>query len=254
MSKDEKVMKSLFSLKGKIALVTGGRQGIGAAIAQGFQENDASVAVFDYVIPNKQPDNIKFYKVDVSKQSELDEVFQQFMTDFKGIDILVNCAGITRSSPSEKYPMENWDLTLAVNLSAVFMLCKLAGKQMIKQKKGGSIINVTSIGAAQGFPNNPSYMATKGGVSQLTKGLAYDWGKYNIRVNNLGPGYTNTPMNKKSWDDKKLNKQRAERNMLGRWADPKEMVGPAIFLASDASSYVTGIDLYVDGGWIAKGL
>jgi len=248
-------MKPLFSLKGKAALVTGaGGKGIGAAIAQGFRDNGASVAVFDSMVENSVKDDIKFYKVDVSKESELEEVFNNFIKDFKGIDILVNCAGITRSSPSEEYPKKNWDLTLAVNLSAIFILCKLAGKQMIKQNKGGSIINVTSIGAAQGFPNNPAYMATKGGVSQLTKGLAFDWGKYNIRVNNLGPGYTNTPMNKKSWDDKKLNRQRAERNMLGRWAEPSDMVGPAIFLASDASSYVTGIDLYVDGGWTAKGL
>ena len=248
-------MKSWFSLNGKLALVTGGGgKGIGAAIAQGYCDCGASVAVFDNIVEDGLRDNIRFYKVDVSKQIDLENAFKRFLTDFRGIDILVNCAGITRSSSSEEYSIEDWDLTLAVNLSAIFMLCKLAGRQMIKQKRGGSIINVTSIGAVQGFPNNPAYLATKGGVSQLTKGLAYDWGKYNIRVNNLGPGYTHTPMNKKSWDDKKLNKQRAEGNMLGRWAEPEDMVGPAIFLASDASSYVTGIDLYVDGGWIVKGI
>ena len=125
---------------------------------------------------------------------------------------------------------------------------------MIKQRRGGSIINVTSIGAVQGFPNNPAYVATKGAVRQLTRGLAYDWGKYNIRVNNLAPGYTHTPMNQKSWDDPALRAERAGRTFLGRWAEPEDMVGPVVFLASDASRYVTGTDLYVDGGWNAKGI
>ena len=125
---------------------------------------------------------------------------------------------------------------------------------MIEQKRGGSIINVTSIGAAQGFPNNPAYGATKGGLKQLTKALAVEWGKYGIRVNNLGPGYTHTPMNEKSWSDKKLRKLRQDCTLLGRWAEPADMIGPVVFLASDASRYITGIDLYVDGGWTAKGI
>ena len=125
---------------------------------------------------------------------------------------------------------------------------------MIQQNSGGSIINLTSIGAEQGFPNNPAYCASKGGLKQLTKALAYDWGKYGIRVNNLVPGYTNTPMNKKSWNDQSLRNKRASSTVLNRWAESEEMVGPAIFLASDASSYVTASDLVVDGGWIAKGL
>jgi len=247
-------MKSLFSLEGKIALVTGGGSGIGEAVSIGLKDNGAAVGVFDIKSPLKQSEKIKFYKVDLSRQSELEKGFTQFIEDFKGIDILVNCAGITMPAPSEDYPKENWEKTLAVNLSAIFFLCQLSGKQMIKQKRGGSIINVTSIGAAQGFPNNPAYVATKGGVSQLTRGLAYDWGKYNIRVNNLGPGYTHTPMNQKSWNDPTLHKARAERSLLGRWAEPEDMVGPVVFLASDASRYVTGIDLYVDGGWTAKGI
>ena len=125
---------------------------------------------------------------------------------------------------------------------------------MIRQNKGGSIINITSIGASQGFPNNPAYCSTKGGVRQLSKALAHDWGKYGIRVNNLVPGYTHTPMNQKSWEDNNLRQERAAHTMLGRWAEPEDMIGAAIFLASDASSYVTGSDLYVDGGWNSKGI
>ena len=125
---------------------------------------------------------------------------------------------------------------------------------MIEQKLGGSIINFTSIGAEQGFANNPGYAATKGAVKQLSKSLAVEWGEYGIRVNNIVPGYTNTPMNSKSWGDPILKKQRSDNTVFGRWAEPEEMVGPAIFLASDASSYVTGTDLVVDGGWLVKGM
>ena len=125
---------------------------------------------------------------------------------------------------------------------------------MIKSKIKGSIINITSMGAEQGFPNNPAYQASKGGVKQLTKALAVDWGQYGIRVNNIVPGYTNTPMNKISWNNKKLRKARADNTLLKRWAKPEEMVGPSMFLASDASSYVTGTDLIVDGGWLVKGI
>ena len=143
---------------------------------------------------------------------------------------------------------------MRINLSAVFLLCKLAGLQMIEQGNGGSIINFTSINASQAMPNNPAYAAAKSGVRMLTKSFAYDWGKYNIRVNNLGPGYTKTSMNQKSLDNPEAYKLRVDSTMLGRWAEPNEMIGPAIFLASDASSYMTGTDLWVDGGWLSKGI
>jgi gluconate 5-dehydrogenase len=141
-----------------------------------------------------------------------------------------------------------------VNLTAVFVLCKAVGQKMINSGEGGSIVNVTSIGAEQGFANNPSYAASKGGVKQLTKALAVEWGEYRVRVNNIVPGYTNTPMNAKSWSDPDLKEQRASNSVFKRWAEPSELVGPAIFLASQASSYVTGSDLVVDGGWLAKGM
>ena len=141
-----------------------------------------------------------------------------------------------------------------MNLDGVFTVCQEVGKEMVAKSTPGSIINLTSIGAEQGFSNNPGYAATKGGVKQLTKALAVEWGKHHIRVNNLVPGYTNTPMNSKSWNDVSLRKQRSDNTVLGRWAEPEEMVGPAIFLASEASSYVTGIDLVVDGGWLTKGM
>ena len=125
---------------------------------------------------------------------------------------------------------------------------------MIKNKIKGSIINFTSIGAEEGFANNPAYGASKGGLKILTKSLASEWGRFNIRVNNIVPGYTNTPMNKKSWKSNEQKKIRSERTILNRWAQPDEMVGPTIFLLSSASSYVTGTDIVVDGGWTTKGI
>mgnify|MGYP001177172317 CR=1 FL=1 len=245
----------LFSLEGKTALLTGGGRGIGQAIASGLTKAGASVAIFEKNIEqNILPDKIKIYTVDLIKHMDLEQHFNDFINDFGAINILINNAGITKSSPSENYSENDWKTTLDINLSSFFLMCQLAGRKMIQQEIGGSIINVTSIGGSQGFPNNPAYCASKGGVRQLTKALALDWGKYGIRVNNLVPGYTHTPMNQKSWEDNNLRQERATHAMLGRWAEPEDMIGAAIFLASDASSYVTGSDLYVDGGWNAKGI
>jgi len=248
------MIASPFSLKGKTALLTGGGRGIGAAMSLGLRDAGARVAIFEYALPDELSEKIKYYKLDIGNITELENNFKEFIKDFEGIDILINNAAVTIPSPSEEYSKESWSKTLDINLSAVFYLCQLAGREMINQGRGGSIINITSIGAGQGFPNNPGYVATKGGVRQLSKALAYDWGKHGIRVNNLAPGYTHTPMNNKSWGDPELRKKRAEHTMLGRWAEPEDLIGPVVFLASDASRYVTGIDLYVDGGWIAKGI
>jgi len=246
---------NLFSLEGKTALLTGGGRGIGLAIASGLTKAGASVAIFEKKIEqNIIPDNIKIYTVDLIKHMDLEQHFKNFINDFGNINILINNAGITKSLESENYSINDWESTLAINLSSVFLMCQLVGKKMIQQGLGGSIINITSIGGSQGFPNNPAYCSSKGGVRQLTKALAYDWGKHGIRVNNLVPGYTHTPMNQKSWEDKNLRKERSEHTMLDRWAEPEDMIGPAIFLASDASNYITGSDMYVDGGWNAKGI
>ena len=246
---------NLFSLEGKTALLTGGGRGIGLAIASGLTKAGASVAIFEKKIEqNIIPDNIKIYTVDLIKHMDLEQHFKNFINDFGNINILINNAGITKSLESENYSINDWESTLAINLSSVFLMCQLVGKKMIQQGLGGSIINITSIGGSQGFPNNPAYCSSNGGVRQLTKALAYDWGKHGIRVNNLVPGYTHTPMNQKSWEDNNLCQERASHTMLGRWAEPEDMVGPPIFLASDVSSYVTGSELYIDGGWNAKGI
>jgi NAD(P)-dependent dehydrogenase (short-subunit alcohol dehydrogenase family) len=130
---------------------------------------------------------------------------------------------------------------------------QLVCKNMKKRYKG-SIINITSLNSEQAFPENAAYVSSKGALKQLTKSAALDLGKYNIRVNNVGPGYMRTAMTMKSWEDPVKNKQRKEKTALNRWGTPSDLIGACVFLASNASSYVTGQDLYVDGGWLIKGL
>lgn len=245
---------NMFSLKGKVALVTGAAKGNGKAIALGLLNAGAFVYFVDILdVGFKNNKNAKFIKADITKNEDVKKIFFQILKEQKKLDILVNNAGITIGEPSELYSSENWEKNYQVNLKAAFLMSQEAAKTMIKQKLG-TIINITSLGAEQGFSNNPAYVAFKGGLKQLTKALAMDWAKYNIRVNNLCPGYIKTDMTKKSWSDQNLRKKRTERTMLGRWGKPDDLAGPAVFLASDAASYITGQDLYVDGGWLSKGI
>ena len=170
------------------------------------------------------------------------------------IDILINSAGISISF-DENIHIQNsyFKKTLDTNLTSVFNLT-YAVAEIMKKNKSGSIINITSIASHLGMPNNPAYVASKAGLSGLTRSLSYDFASFGIRVNSLVPGYFSTDMTKDSFEDKKKNKERASRSLLLRWGDPEELIGPAIFLASNASSFITGTDLVVDGGWSIKGL
>ena len=175
------------------------------------------------------------------------------MSNYPVIDILVNNAGVTYVHDFLEYPDKLWDKTYEVNLKAPYKLIQNVAQKM-KQGLGGSIINITSLNSELAFPSNPAYIAFKGALKQLTKSAALDLGKYKIRVNNVGPGYLMTEMTKASWSDKEKSKQRQEKTILNRWGKPEDLVGVSVFLASDASSYVTGQDIYVDGGWLTKGL
>ncbi len=243
---------SLFSVKNYDVILTGGSRGIGEALLNAFIKEGSNVVMLDVTKP-KSSVNYKYIKCDLSnKKSIYNAINNLNKLDIKP-KVLVNCAAITLSEEAIKYKDSDWEKTISTNLTGTFYLCREIAKIMIKNKTHGSIINYTSISSEVGFENNPSYAASKSGVKHLTKALAVEWGKYNIRVNNVSPGYTNTPMNKKSWNDPKLNKIRSDNSVFNRWAQPEEMIGPTIFLASEASSYVTGIDLIVDGGWIIKG-
>ena len=243
----------MFSVDGHNVIITGGSRGIGLALAEGFSSAGANVIILD-INPPEVEGNYNYINCDLGNQDHIQVVLDRIFSGGFIPKVLINCAAVTIPAPSHQYSDTDWRKSISVNLDAVFTLCREVGRIMINSSISGSIINFTSIGAEQGFANNPGYAATKGAVKQLTKALAVEWGEYGIRVNNIVPGYTNTPMNSKSWNDPLLKKQRSDHTVFGRWAEPQEMVGPAIFLASDASSYVTGVDLVVDGGWLVKGM
>jgi len=189
----------------------------------------------------------------LSDFKKLESFTDKVYSENKKIDILVNNAGISYSEDTLSYPDEMWDYTHSVNLKAPYKLSKLVSRYMIKGG-GGSIINITSLNSELAFPNNPAYVASKGALKQLTKSFALDLGKFNIRCNNVGPGYMKTEMNKVSWKDLEKRKARSNKTVLGRWGDPEDLSGLVVFLSSDASSYITGQDIYVDGGWLIKGI
>ena len=247
---------NLGSIKGKNVLVTGGSGAIGQAVATGFKQCGANVYLWGHRAVDDIEEAFPEYQiVELTDRQDICENFDRLLHKAGGIDVLVNCAGFTRGAPSEAYPVELWDQTIAINLTAPFVLSQLAAQSMIKGGVPcGSIINITSIGAEQGFPGNPAYGASKGGLKQLTKAMACDLAQYGIRVNNVGPGYTQTKMTAGSWADDKMREERTKRTMMNHWAAPDDIVGTVLFLASDLSAYITGQDIYVDGGWTAKGL
>lgn len=234
-----------------MAIVTGAFNGNGLAIAKGLSDAGAEVIGLDIAtVGHADIDNIV---CDVTDSESVDEAITYVMDNYGKIDILVNNAGVSFPFDFEDYPEEYWDKTYQVNLKAPFNLMKKMSKIM-KNSGGGSIVNITSLNSELAFPDNPAYVAFKGALKQLSKSAAVDLGKYNIRVNNVGPGYFITDMTKKSWEDPKKFKERANKTVLGRWGNPEDLVGVSVFLASDASSYITGQDIYVDGGWTIKGL
>jgi gluconate 5-dehydrogenase len=253
---------NLFSLESKLAVVTGAARGNGKAIAEALLRAGATVVLVDRLKAelSKTTKSLKheglkaiMYTCDISITSKINDLVRFVINEFNKIDILVNNAGVTYSHPLVDYPDRYWDKTYRVNLKAIFELSREVAKYMIKQKSG-VIINITSLNAELAFPDNPAYASFKGALKQLSKSLALDLGKHGIRVNNVGPGYFKTDMTRKSWQDPELYKQRSERTVLNRWGQPSDLAGLVILLSSDASSYITGQDIYVDGGWLIKGL
>lgn len=250
-------MDDLFSVKNKVVIVTGGGKGLGKAVAIAMAKRGAIAYSLDKKfaepIPQQLSKNLFQKKCDITDKKAFESLVKQIFLKHKKIDTLFNIAGIGLKKSGIFYSDPNWNKTLEVNLTSPFHCSQSVIRYMIKNKSG-SIINFTSINAELAFPNNPAYVASKGGLKMLSKSLAKDWAKHGIRVNNIGPGYFKTDMTKESYENKQMRKKRTERTMLGRWGDMIDIIGPCIFLASDASSYITGQDIYVDGGWLANGL
>ena len=244
--------KKLFNIKNFVTIVTGSSRSIGLKIAAGFYEYGAKVIRIDLNLKKHKLYKFDDYIIDLTKEKLVDRCVNEIKHKYGRIDVLINNAGVTTNS-TNFYDEKILKKTLSVNLIAAYNLSNKVCKIMSKRKKG-SIINITSLGAERGFIGNPSYQVSKAGLKQLTKALACDWGHKNIRINNVCPGYIKTPMTMRSFKNSKLKKNRDTRMILKRWGEPKDLVGPCIFLASDSSSYITGSDIFVDGGWLAKGL
>jgi NAD(P)-dependent dehydrogenase (short-subunit alcohol dehydrogenase family) len=249
----------LFDLKDRVAIVTGAARGIGKEIALAFAEAGAKVVIADMAFEaaeafaetlGKQGLKAMALKVDVASENAVQAMVQTTLDKFSTIDVLVNNAARGGGPASvEALELKDWNSVIAVNLTSVFLCCKEVGKAMI-EKRRGSIINISSIEAlvARAYKDEAAYGVTKAGVLELTRELAKSWAKYNIRVNAIAPGYANTELARLEEGSAKLALIR-DRSPMKRPAEPEEFCGPAIFLAADASSYVTGHTLVVDGGW-----
>jgi len=250
----------LFSLTGKTAIVTGASRGIGEAIAKGFAKAGADLVLVSrnrVALENVAKEigglGRKALPIvaDIGVPEEIERAVDAVLKIFPRIDILVNNAGISPVlKKAEEVNLGEWEEIVRVNLTGTFLFCQAVGKVMIQQG-GGKIINMVSVGAVVGFPRQIAYCATKGGILQLTRVLAIEWTRYNIQVNAIGPAYLETELTKGMRESKIISENLLRRTPMGRFGKPEEVVGAALYLASDASSYVTGQTLFVDGGWLA---
>ena len=243
-------MDKLFDVKDRVVVVTGSNRGNGLAVALGLSKAGAKVIRIDLGFDEEiDAHDIEF---DLANNEEIERLVRKVYNNYGRIDALVNNAGVTIPSSNPYIDDFAYEKTMSINLYSAFRMCAAVCPIMAKNKSG-SIINITSLGAELGFPNNPSYQMSKAGLRQLTKALARDWGEFGIRANNICPGYIKTAMTIKSFSHSKLNIQRRDNTLLKRWGEPEDLIGPALFLVSGASSYMTGTDIYVDGGWTANG-
>jgi 2-deoxy-D-gluconate 3-dehydrogenase len=253
-------VSDLFRLDGRRALVTGASRGLGAAIAVALGEAGAEVAVHG----NTHPPEATRHRVesagrrsvelvaDLSDPDAASALVPRASAALGGLEILDNNAGTIRRAPAAAHSDADWDLVLAVNLSAVFRLARAAGRHFLEAEKRGKIVNVASLLSFQGGVTVPGYAAAKGGVAQLTKALANEWAAKGINVNAIAPGYMATDNTEALRADPVRSRQILERIPAGRWGEPADLAGAAVFLAAPASDYVHGHVLVVDGGWLGR--
>jgi 2-deoxy-D-gluconate 3-dehydrogenase len=251
----------LFTLKGKTALVTGCRRGIGMGMALGLAEAGADIVGVSLNLQSSGSEveqavtslgrEFTAFTCDFADRNALYKFITQVKETCADIDILVNNAGTILRKPAVEHPDDYWDKILAVNLSAQFILAREFGKEMVKRGKG-KIIFTASLLTFQGGITVPGYAASKGGVGQITKALANEWASKGVNVNAIAPGYIATDNTTALRADPVRSRQILERIPAGRWGKPDDFKGAAIFLASDASNYINGEILVVDGGWMAR--
>jgi len=251
---------SLFDLSGKTALITGSGSGIGFALAEGFAGAGAKIILNGRNLSKlsdaenrliKQGASVAKLAFDVTQPEEAKKAIEQY-TDTEGyIDILINNAGINIRGHFVDFEEKDWKKILDININGAMIVSQAVVPGMIKNKSG-KIINICSMQSELGRPSVVPYAVSKGGIKMLTKALCAEWAKYNIQVNGIGPGYFSTELTKPLKDDPKFDQWLRNRTPANRWGDPNELIGAAVFLASEASSYVNGHILYVDGGLLAS--
>lgn len=249
-----------FRLDGKLALVTGSATGIGRSIAVALAEAGADVACHcrkagdaAETVAACEAAGRRAVEVygDMADKAVPQRVVDEVVAEFGKIDILINNAGMIRRSPAVDFSEEDWATVIEVNLSSVFRLAQAAGRYMIGQS-AGKIVNIASLLSFQGGITVPAYTASKSGVAGLTKALANEWAKNNITVNAIAPGYIATNNTAALQADEMRNRQILERIPAGRWGEPDDIAGAAVFLSSPASDYLNGHILVVDGGWMGR--
>jgi 2-deoxy-D-gluconate 3-dehydrogenase len=252
-------MSHMFDLSGKVALVTGGNTGLGQGIALAMAEagaDIASVALHDSeeTIEKVQALGRKAIGIsaDLTSIEPIDRVLKETLEAFGRVDVLVNNAGLIRRADAVDFSEADWDVVMNINLKTVFFMSQAVARQMIAQGDGGKIINIASMLSFQGGIRVPSYTASKSGVAGLTKLMANEWAKHRICANAIAPGYFATANTAQLREDAARSAEILGRIPAGRWGDPSDLGGAAVFLSSRASDYVNGSIIAVDGGWLAR--
>ena len=252
-------MKEQFDLTGKIAIVTGCDTGLGQGMATGLAKAGCDIAGVNIVDPSETKTIIeglgrKFLDIraNLMAMDDIPTIVEKTVAEYGRIDILVNNAGIIRRDDAIDFSEKDWDDVMNINIKSVFFLAQAAAKQFLAQGEGGKIVNVASMLSFQGGIRVPSYTASKSGVMGITRLLANEWAKHNINVNAIAPGYMATNNTKALREDPVRSAEILGRIPADRWGLPEDLAGPVVFLCSNASSYINGYTIAVDGGWLAR--
>lgn len=253
-------MSPLFDLTGRTAMVTGSTRGLGFSYARGLAEAGASVILNgtnqarldDAVAQLREAGHpASGYVFDVADEAAIEQVFADLDKQQVHVDIVINNAGIQHRQPLLEVALADWQRVLDVNLTSAFLVGRIAARRMVARGRGGKIINIGSLTSEAARATVAPYTAAKGGIKMLTKAMAAEWASFDIQCNAIGPGYILTEMNTALVDNPDFDRWVKASNPTQRWGKPDELVGTAVFLASQASNYVNGQIIYVDGGWLA---